>query len=150
MTRWPGSGEGPRETSMQGSLIRASLDRRVVLVTGPLDGAQASAAATVMTLDAVGDARVEPRLSAHGRLRLGEPDSGITSRASELERALVTPGARRDERFGHLASRRGPPVEANVAAWSRGTNVAAEDALGLGYVDAVQGTGTQRWHPGPS
>ena len=96
---------------------------------------------------ATGDRRT---LSAHGRLRLGEPDTDITGRASELERALAAQAARRDELFGHMASRTGRPVEELVAAWSRGTNVGAEDAVALGYVDAVQGTGTERRHPGPS
>jgi ATP-dependent Clp protease protease subunit len=47
------------------SAERALLDRRIVLLSGTIDAAQASdAAATVMTLDALGDDPVELRLNA--------------------------------------------------------------------------------------
>lgn len=193
--RWPGPDEEPRG-AMAGSLRRALFERRVVLVTGELDEAQASdVAAALMTLDALGDGRIELRvsgasggidaalmvidvigvlgvpvdtvglgivaggpvavlatgkrrlLSPHGRLRLGEPDTEIGGRATDLERALAAQAARREELLRHLASRTGHPVEEIAAAWSRGTNLGAEDAVALGYVDAVQGTGTSRPHP---
>ncbi len=47
------------------SAERALLERRIVLLSGAIDGARASeAAATVMTLDALGDDPVELRLNA--------------------------------------------------------------------------------------
>jgi ATP-dependent Clp protease protease subunit len=56
----PTASEGPRL-----SAERALLDRRIILLSGTIDAARASdAAATVMTLDALGDDPVELRLNA--------------------------------------------------------------------------------------
>jgi ATP-dependent Clp protease protease subunit len=58
------TGPSPSEGSHL-SAERALLDRRIILLSGTIDAARASdAAATVMTLDALGDDPVELRLNA--------------------------------------------------------------------------------------
>lgn len=169
----------------------ALLARRMVLLHGEVDQAKASeVAASLMTLDALGDDHVELRLtgasgsfdaalvlldvmgvlgvpvhtvgsgligggmvgvvaagarravSVHARLHLREPDLAVEGRAGAIEQALAAAADRRDAFFGivaHCTGRAGREIEAE---WSAGRILAAEDAVTLGYADAVLGPPT--------
>lgn len=166
----------------------ALLARRVVLVHGEVDQARASeVAASLMTLDALGDDHVELRVtgasgsfdaalvlldvmdvlgvpvhtvgsgligggmvgvvaagahravSAHARLHLREPDLAVEGRARAIEQALAVAADRRDAFFRILARCTGRVGGEIEAEWSAGRILPAEDAVTLGYADAVLG-----------
>jgi ATP-dependent Clp protease protease subunit len=168
----------------------ALYDQRVVTVTGEVDGARASdLAATLLTLDATGDERVELRLSGcrgpidaalslvdvldvlgvpahavalgtleggpvgvlaaaarrvvapHATLRLRAPDVAVAGSARDVERALAAEAQQLCRFYELLAARTGRPFAEVEAEWSRAPYVEADDAVTLGYADAVLAPG---------
>lgn len=179
-------GEGPLPRGIVDHVTSRLLDRRIVLLSGDVDAARASAlAAELMTLDAIGDGHIELRLgscagtieaslalidviavigvpvhttalgsveggpvgvlvagerraiTAHGRLRLREPDSVVAGTARDLERTLAERSAVRSAFFSHVSSRVGRPPCDVEAEWERASSLEAGDAVALGYVEEV-------------
>lgn len=170
------------------AVLGALLARRVVLVRGTLDDAQASeVAATLMTLDATGDEHIELRIgpaegsveaalavtdvmevlgvpvhtvglgvlgggavallasgsrreiTRHTRLHLREPDGSVAGSATQIERAVAAQAARRALFHQLLARGTGRPLADIELEWAEGRFLEAEDAVTLGYADAVVG-----------
>ena len=77
------------------------------------------------------------RIARHARLRLREPDSAVSGRASEVERAVAEQMAVRSLFFEHLAARVHRPVTDVEEEWARSSSLEALDAVALGYADEV-------------
>lgn len=78
-------------------------------------------------------------MSPHSRLHLREPDTSVSGRASEIERALAAQSASRADFqavLARLTGRTAPEIEAE---WERGQFLDAADAVTLGYADEVVG-----------
>jgi ATP-dependent protease ClpP protease subunit len=77
-------------------------------------------------------------LAQHSRLRLREPDSCVSGRAVDIERAVAEHEGRRDRFLAHVAARTGRPLPQVVAEWDDGSVLEAADAVSLGYADDVE------------
>ena len=85
---------------------------------------------------AAGDRRV---LTRHARLHLREPDASVAGSATDIERAVAEQAGRRALFQQLLARRTGRPEADVIGEWAAGRFLDAEDAVTLGYADAVQG-----------
>lgn len=78
-------------------------------------------------------------LTRHARLHLREPDGSVAGSASEIERAVAEQAARRALFHELLARCTGRPTADIDLEWAAGRFLGAEDAVTLGYADAVAG-----------
>jgi ATP-dependent Clp protease, protease subunit len=76
-------------------------------------------------------------LARHARLYLRAPEVSVSGTAGDLERSLADHAARHDQFLEHLAERTRRPLIEVELAWTRRCVLDANDAVALGYADAV-------------
>lgn len=76
-------------------------------------------------------------ISAHGRLRLQEPDGVVAGRARDLERSLAERASVRAAFLTQVSSRVGRPLDDVEAEWARASSLEAMHAVALGYVEVL-------------
>ena len=83
-------------------------------------------------------------LSPHARLRLRMPDASVSGRAADIERALAAERAQLDRFLAALAERTGRPPDHLSREWASDRFFEPEDAVTLGYADAVETLGPKK------